>query len=81
MPDGKTKAMMADRRILQMPRENGAGSAAEEPLCSVKCARAAGTPHFLFIISYFLFEFEHRSFPACRFTSKFYTIPPRRLRA
>ena len=79
MPNGKTKAMMADRRILQMPRENGTDSAAEESPCSVKCAHAAGTPHFLFIIYYFLFE--HRPFPACRFTSEFYTIPPRRLRA
>ena len=56
MPDGKTKAMMADRRILQMPRGNGQdGRRQRSGRTAVFCKMCPRGGHTTFLIYYFLF--------------------------
>ena len=51
MPDGKTKAAMADRRILQMPRENGqSGHRRHSGGTAVFCKMCPRGGHTTFII-------------------------------
>ena len=56
MPDGKTKAVMADRRILQVPRGKGkSGHRQHSGGTAVFCKMCPRGGHTTFIISYLFF--------------------------